>query len=181
MATIVGFMGERLGGKDTAAQYLVDKYGAEHARYSYIFDDILKLLDIPVSRRNEIDLGNALRAQFGDGIFSQAMRKRILNSKSKLIAMNGMRFPKEMDLARELGAKIVYITAPEDVRYQRFLARQEKADDAKMSYEKFHALDQELTEVQIPELGKQADERIDNTGSIQDLYAKIDQLMEQLT
>jgi dephospho-CoA kinase len=180
MALIIGFMGERLGGKDTAAEYLAEKHGAEHLRYSHIFDDILRILDMPISRRNEIDLGNALRQQFGSGIFSQAMRKRVRDSKSPLIAMNGMRFPKEMDVARELDTKIVYITAPEQVRYQRFLARQEKADDATMTYEKFHALDRELTEVQIPELGKQADFRIDNTGSVQDLYDKIEQLLTDL-
>ncbi len=177
MALIVGLVGERLGGKDTVAEYLTDKHQAEHIRYSHIFDDILRILDLPVSRRNEIDLGGALRAQFGTDVFTHAMRKRIKESSAPMIAMNGMRFPQEMDMARELSATIIYITGPEQLRYQRFLERQEKADDATMTLEQFQALEQEDTEIQIPTLGKQADYRIDNTGSLDELYAKVEQIL----
>lgn len=177
---ILGLTGEKLSGKDTAAQYFIDNYGAFHVRHSHILDDILRLLDLPISRRNEIDLGMSLRKTFGTGILGAALRKRVLESKAEFIIINGIRFQDEMVNAHELGAEIVYITAPEDIRYQRFLKRQEKADDAQMSLEQFRVQEQEPTEIGIPALGAQADYKIENIGSSEDFFAKLDEIMRNL-
>ncbi|MEK7161837.1 MAG: hypothetical protein AAB729_04070 [Patescibacteria group bacterium] len=61
---IVGLVGEKLAGKDTTANHLVAKYGAGHFRFTHILDAILEDLDMPISRKNEIDLGLSLRKIF---------------------------------------------------------------------------------------------------------------------
>ncbi len=180
MALIVALTGEKLGGKDTVAEYLVNKYGAFHVRHSHILDDILRLLDMPISRRNEIDLGMALRRVFGEGTLNPGLRKRVKESQKDFVVINGFRFQDELTNVKELGAKTIYITAPEELRYQRFLKRQEKADDARQTLEQFRQQEQEPTEVGIPALGAQSDFKIENTGTLEELYDKVDVIVKSL-
>lgn len=177
---ILGLTGEKLAGKDTTAEYLASKYGAVHVRHSHILDQILNLLDISVSRRHEIDLGMNLRQLFGNGVLGRALTKRVTAAKANLVVINGIRFQDELENACQLGAKIIYITAPEDVRYQRYLKRQEKHDDGDQSIEQFRVQEQEPTEIGIPALGAQAHIRLDNTGSLEELYKKIDAIVAAL-
>ncbi len=180
MNLILGLTGEKLSGKDTVAEYLISKYKAEHIRHSHFLDDILKILDLPLSRRNEIDLGMSLRRTFGDGILGKALAKKVKESKNEIIVINGIRFQDELENARSLGAKIIYITAPEEMRFKRFLNRKEKADDASQNLSEFRLQEHEPTEIGIPSLGAQAEWRIENTRSTEDLYKQIDEIISNL-
>jgi dephospho-CoA kinase len=180
MKLVLGLTGEKLGGKDTVADYLVKSHGAFHVRHSHLLDEILNILGLPVSRRNEIDLGMGLRRTFGEGVLGKAIKKRVEDSTSSLVVMNGIRFQDELENAKTVNAKIIYVTAPEAIRYERFLRRQEKADDARQTIEQFRQQEQEPTEVGIPALGAQADFKIENTGSLEELYKKVDDIVSQL-
>lgn len=180
MALILGLIGEKLGGKDTVAEFLVAKYGATHIRHSHVLDEILSILDTPISRRNEIDLGMGLRTVFGEGILNKAIDKKVRNATTDIVVINGIRFIEEFENAKTLGAKIVYISAPEDVRYARFLKRTEKADDASQTLEEFRTQEHEPTEIQIPHIGARADFVIENTSTLEDLYANIERVLTTL-
>lgn len=177
---ILGLIGEKLAGKDTVAEYLVARHKAVHIRHSHVLDEILALLDLPISRRNEIDLGMGLRRVFGDGILGKALAKRVRHTKTSLVVINGIRFTDELENARGLGAKIIYISAPEEARYARFLKRAEKADDASQTLEQFRSQEKEPTEVQIPAIGQKADYKIENTGTLEELYTKVEALLHTL-
>lgn len=160
------------------AEYLISKYAAYHVRHSHILDDILKLLDMPISRRNEIDLGMGLRRVFGEGTLNAGLRKRVRESTAEIIVINGYRFQDELTNVKELGARTIYITAPESLRYERFLKRQEKVDDARQTIEQFRQQEHEPTEIGIPGLGAQAEFRIENTGTLEELYGKVDEIIK---
>ena len=64
MSLVLGIIGERFAGKDTVAEYLVKKYKAFQIRHSLILDEILNILDLPISRRNEMDIGAAIRSKY---------------------------------------------------------------------------------------------------------------------
>lgn len=177
---IIGLIGEKLSGKDTAAKYLEQKYQAAHVRHSQLLDEILNILDLPKSRRNEIDLGMGLRKSFGDGILGKALAKRVRSANTEMIVINGIRFQDEVENAHNLGAKIIYITAPEEIRYKRFMERSEKTDDGSGTEDDFSKQEHEPTEIQIPNLGSQADLKIDNTGTEEELYQKLDQIINDL-
>jgi hypothetical protein len=49
-----------------------------------------------------------------------------------------------------------------------------------MTFEEFQNLEQEPTEINIPELGKNADYKIENTSSLEELHGKIDQLIRTI-
>ena len=176
---ILGILGEKFAGKDEAANYLVGTYGAEHFRFSHILDDILKMLNLEISRRNEIDLGLGLRQIFGGQVLGPAIAKKVSESAKGLIVVNGIRMD-EYEVIKALGAKIVYITAPAEVRFARYQKRHEKTDDATMNFESFLKQEEEATEVNIPELGKRADFKVENTGTLQELYGKVESVLAQI-
>jgi dephospho-CoA kinase len=142
-------------------------------------DAILEELNLPISRQNEIDLGLGLRKVFGDHILVNALEKRVRRAWTKIIVVNGIRMD-EMDVVKGWRAKTVYVTAPIQTRFNRYSNRHEKADDAQMNMEQFALQEKGPTELAIPELGAKADFRIDNNGSLEELYKKVDDIFKKL-
>jgi len=178
---IIGLVGEKLAGKDTVANYLAAKYGAEHFRFTHILDDILNTLNLPVSRQNEIDLGLNLRKVFGDHVLVNALQSRMAKAKSKLLVVNGIRMD-EFDVVKSWpDTKIIYVTAAPEIRFQRYLERHEKADDGQLSYDQFLEQDKGPTEINIPDHGKQADYKINNIWLFDRLYQEVDEIMEKIS
>lgn len=181
MPKILGLVGEKLAGKDEAAKYLVRQAGAFHIKFSHLLDEILRILDLPETRRNEIDLGLGLRRVFGPEVLYRALKKRTLESEADLIVINGIRMDEQEKVRNELGARIIYITAPLKLRFQRYQSRHEKADDGKLAFEEFARQDrEEETEKGIPELGKAAEFKIENTGSLEELHKKVEAVISKL-
>ena len=169
-----------MSGKDTTANYLAEKYSAAHFRFSHILDDILRMLSLDVSRRNEIDLGLGLRKIFGEHVLVNALQARAKSSQNEIIVVNGIRMDEFEVVKGWDSAKIIYITAPIETRFERYKQRHEKADDAATGIDAFAAQEKEPTEVGIPGLGAKADFRIDNTGTLEDLYKKTDEIIKGL-
>lgn len=181
MKLVLGILGEKFSGKDVATDYLSSKFDTFSIRHSYVLDEILNTLGLPVSRRNEIDLGMALRGPFGTSVVGKAVEKRVKESTKDLRIIQSIRFQEEFDIAKGLGAAIIYLTAKPEIRYKRAMSRNEKADDQVHSYEEFLAMEtKEPTEVGIPGLGAKADYRIDNNGTLEELHGKLDELMAKL-
>jgi dephospho-CoA kinase len=176
---IIGLVGEKLAGKDTAANYLVGKYNAGHFRFTHILDAILEDLDLEISRNNEIALGLNLRQIFGEHVLVNALGQRVKRSMSSYRIVNGIRMD-ELDVVKSWGAKIIYITAPIELRFERYKLRREKADDAVQDFEGFKKQESSRTELEIPELGKRADFKIDNIGSLDEFYKKIEDILKHL-
>lgn len=176
---ILGLLGEKFAGKDSAANYLVAKHDAAHFRFSHILDDILKLLALPISRNNEIALGLGLRQIFGGQVLGPAILQRVQACNQALVVVNGLRMD-EVETLRQLGAKIIYITAPAELRFERYRKRREKTDDGSLDFKAFLEQEQGPTEVGIPVLGQNADFKIENTGSLEDLYRQLEEVLTQL-
>lgn len=176
---IIGLVGEKLAGKDTVANYLVKNYGAFHVRFTHILDEILNLLNLPISRRNEIDLGLGLRKIFGNGVLGKAVLERANRSKPKMVVINGIRMD-EMKNIKKAGAKIIYVTASPQIRFKRYKHRHEKADDAVMNYRQFISQEKEPTEIGIPALGAKADFKIVNEGSLGKLYGQVEKVINSI-
>ena len=155
----------------------MEKYAANHFRFTHILDEILDELNLPISRKNEIDLGLGLRKIFGEHVLVNALEKRA-HEASQTIVINGIRMD-EMEIIKGWGAKIIYVTAPPETRFERYQNRKEKTDDAVMNFQEFKE-QENGTELHIPELGKQADYKIENTGSLDDLYKKVEDIIKKL-
>ncbi|MFC1640798.1 hypothetical protein ACFL2D_01970, partial [Patescibacteria group bacterium] len=95
--------------------------------------------------------------------------------------VDGLRMPLEIDTMKQIpDFKLIYITAPQEIRHKFLNARQEKADD-QMTFEKFKEIEAKAApEMHVPELGKRAEFKIENTGTIEELHTKIDDVMQEI-
>lgn len=178
MKLLLGIVGEQFSGKDTVADYLQAKHGAFHIRQSHILDEILNILALEISRRNEIDLGMALRQVFGTHTVGNAVAKRLAQATEPLQVVQGIRFQEELDIVKRFGGRIIYITGPVEIRYERSKQRKEKTDDQEKSFDEFIKIEQtEPTEIGIAKLGEQADYKINNDSGLEELYQKVEDIL----
>jgi len=107
------------------------------------------------------------------------MNQKIKGIKNGLIILNGIRYWEEFKMMKKLDGKILYITADQKIRWQRLKTRGEKKDDFS-SYKKFLKREKVKTEILIPKIGKKADLRIKNNGSLKDFHLGINKIIKKL-
>lgn len=175
---VIGIIGPKASGKDTIARYIAEKYHGKNHSHSEILSDILDILSMEKSRENQIKLV-ALRDKFGTDVLMKALNKKIRNDNVEVEAITGIRFENEYENIRSYpNNKIIYIDSDVEVRYKRQLERNEKADDSTMTLEKFLELEEAVTEQNIRTLGEKADFKIFHNGSPEELYPKIDEILQ---
>lgn len=177
---LIATIGEKGGGKDVVGKYLTSKYGALVMASGDLFRDILDLLGIDKERANLTRLANTLRKEYGENVALDAMLKHFEISSAAICVDNGMRKPDEVGKAKQLGFHFWYITAPIETRFERIKNRNQNIDDQTQTLEKFTQQELLETEKYITELGLQAETRIDNTGSLEDLYKRVDEEINKL-
>ncbi len=179
---ILGLVGEPAAGKGEATTYLVQKFQASSHRFSTPMFDCLHRLFLEDSRDNLIKFSEITRATFGDDLYAKVMAEDCRGDQANLVVVEGIRRQADISLLQKLdNFYLVYITAPAEIRYERAKARGEKAGESSMSFKEFKAQDQRSTEILIPQLGATAKYRIDNIGTKEDLYEKINQIITVLS
>ena len=177
---VIGIIGSKIAGKETAAKYIAANYHGKQLAHSDILFEILSILHVEARRDNVIHL-SALREKFGEDVLINAVNKKISEIDAPLVVVTGIRFKNELENIRAYpDSKIIYINSPIELRYQRQLHRASRVDDKNMTFDEFIALEKRNTEEGIAELGKSADYVIDNSGSLQDFHAALDLTMKEI-
>ena len=180
MALVIGLSGKIGSGKGTVAEYICEKYGAEQFLFSKILADILDRLYLPKTRVNLQKLGRILRSEFCKGVIVDAFEKDIKESKAKIKIVDGIRYVNEVVMLRKNKDNVlIYVKAPLEIRYERCLRRSEKGED-RVTFEEFRKADVRATESELGQIENRADYVVDNSGSIQDLKKKIDEIMVKM-
>jgi len=178
---IIGLVGRQGSGKGTAAKILQERYGASLFRFSAVLGEILDCLAIERSRDNLIKLSETLRQSFGEDALSYAIEHQAVNSTSDVVVVDGIRRIEDISALEPLPIfKLIEISAPAKVRFDRMKGRGEKAGESGMSWEEFTEQEQAPTEVTIPSVAARAWKAVDNGGSHDELVAKIDAAMDEL-
>ncbi len=166
---IIGVIGETGAGKDTFSEIVKDSFSStELLRFSDVLTDVLKLFFDKVKKEDQQWLANSLRDRFGEDILAKGATKKAEESDRELVIINGIRVKEDFDLVKEMGGVVVYVTTTPEIRWERVKERGEKKDDD-VSFEKFLEIDSQRPEMQVKELGKKADLKIENHGSMEDL------------
>jgi dephospho-CoA kinase len=178
---IIGLIGETGSGKDTFCDQIKKtvKEPVFCFRFSDLLSEILLILFGEVKKEDQQWLGKVLREQYGNDILARATARKIKNIENGIVILNGIRYWEEFEMVKKLGGKNLYITADQKMRWQRINKRGEKIDDFS-SYEKFLEKEKAKTEILVPEIGKKADFIIENNGSMEDFFKKIDTIIKSL-
>lgn len=178
----IGLVGTGGSGKDTAASYIKHHYKAEEFRYSYLLVKVLEIFRIEVSRENLSWLMNILKRKYGTDVLTRAMEKTIDElAKKPIIVISGMRLLSDYKFLRSYPRNyLIFIDAPEKIRWQRVRVRGEKTDD-NVTFGEFRKLMAGENERFIRRIGKNADFMINNSGSLRHLREEIDKIMRKIT
>ena len=175
---ILGFTGLMACGKGTAAKYLAEKYNADTFRFSTMLRDVLDRLYLPKSRKNFQIISPLLSETFGQDLMAKVMAKDVENADSRIIAIDGMRRPADIEYLKKMsGFRMVAIDVEAKIRYERLKDRAENSGDQEKTWEQFQKEHEAETEIYIPELMKQADVTVNNDGTLEELYKQLDKLI----
>ncbi len=177
---IIGIVAKNAGGKTTATEYLKEKYQAISFRFSDPLKDILTRLHLEPSRQNFQTLSTILRQNFSEDILSQVIAEDVKNSSAKIIITEGVRRPTDVKYLKDLpGYQLVYIEADPKIRYERLKQRIEKPGDQNKTWEEFLAEENQESEQKIDEIATTAKFKLNNNGSLEELYKQLDELLKK--
>ena len=179
MKLILGFTGEKAGGKGTAAAYMRERYGASSYRYSDFLRTILGVLGLSVSREHLITLSVSLRRDFGEDVLARAIAAAAEKDPHEIVVVEGIRRVADCENLRALpNFHLIHLTAEVKIRYERSKARGENAGDQEMAFEQFLKEELAPTEISIRDTAALAETKIENNGTKEELYKKIDDLVK---
>lgn len=177
---IIGLTGSLAAGKGTTAKYLVEKYKAQTVKFSDPLRDILKRIYQDPTRESMSELAVYIRSKFGQDILIQTLLHDIEQKGEGIFVLDGLRYPQEFEvLSRRQDFHLWALDTTMETRYQRIIKRDENASDKDLTFEQFKAQHELQTEQYTPELMKKAEVTIDNNGTVEQLYTRVDELIKQ--
>jgi dephospho-CoA kinase len=70
------------------------------------------------------------------------------------------------------------VTADTRLRYERTKARKQNAGEDQATFQEFLEEEAKLTEISIHEIGKQADFKLNNNGTSEDLIKQVEEMLK---
>lgn len=178
---ILGFVGDLAAGKGTICQYLLKNYGTTSYRFSTMLRDVLNRVYIENNRENLQKLSTVLRENFGQDLMSKVIAEDVKNDSNEIVAVEGIRRPTDITyLEQNPGFHLIYLTADPKIRWERLVKRNENPGDDKKTYEEFLKDEQAEADRLIKELGSKAEYTINNDGSFEKFYAKMEEVLSSI-
>ena len=181
MKLILGIVGEIAAGKTTGTEYLRDKHGAVSFRFSDMLRDVAKRVHLEPTRGNLQLLSTVLRQNFGEDLMSKVLAADVSEATDHFIITEGVRRPSDVTYLKNLpGFKILALTAEPRLRFERLQNRAENSDDGSKTWEQFLADSNQESEEKIKEIMGEADVTVENGGTKEELFEKIEQIIQQI-
>lgn len=180
---VLGLIGEKGAGKGTVSDYLIEKYGAIHYGTSKILRRTLEDIHVPITRDNLVKLALVLKEGYGPSIIIDSLIQDMEKNGSDIIIADGIRMHGDVEPFRKKFGKnffLVYVTADLKLRYERTKARKQNAGEDEATLEQFLEEEGKLTEVSIHEIGRQADFKMNNNGTAEELTQQTDEMMSKI-
>lgn len=184
MTLIIGLVGEKGSGKQTFVNFLKEilpDKTIRQVRFSDILAQTLLIWDLPITRFNLQKLAIMMNATFGQTALANAAKFSIEGDLANVIIFDGIRRAQEAKLVNVMkNHLLIYITADQNLRYQRLKKRSEKVGEVGLTFEQFLEEEKSKAEEQISILGKKADLKIENNGSLEEFKDKTKKLAQSL-
>lgn len=172
----IGLIGTIGSGKTTVSEYLKKK-GFSYIATGDIVREKAREEGIELTRENLQQLQKKYRAKYGMDCFTKIAIERLEKGGKGKLAVDGMRVPEETFLVKKHGFKIILIDAPARIRFERLKLRGSARDPKRF----MEFIKNEKAEWKLFRFGatiKDADYKINNSGSMKNLYRKIDKLIK---
>lgn len=154
------------------------------ARGSKAFSDRLTatlddIFDLPDAYAGLDDIDVLLGGGYGEDLLARTIDLNCARARKDYVIADGIRRLADISiLSRRPEYRLIYITAPFELRLAWAIAAAEKVGDADLTPEKFRAQCEAETEREIPLVGAAAHLRIDNVGTKEDAYRVLDAYLD---
>jgi dephospho-CoA kinase len=179
---IVGAIGQIGSGKDTVVKHISTKLSIPIISIGDIVREIAKSEGLPLTRQNLQKLTEKYFERFGRTYFIDETIRKIKCARHNKILITGIRTITDITTLRKNFADdfiLILVTANKSKRFQRLKLRGELRDPK--TWLEFLEQDRNEEKIfQLSEAGKLADYRIDNNGSMEELFQKIDKVIEDI-
>ena len=144
-------------------------------RSSDFWRQILHILCKEESRGSIDTLATAIRNAFGDdGVLIAPLIKQLETIDADVIILDGLRKREEVEMIKDRGGVVVFISAQAEVRFQRRKEHVENSDERDMTLEQFIYQDQLASNRTVRSINEtMADVRIENNGTREEFEEKI--------
>ncbi len=176
---IIGLTGKNGAGKTKVVDYLKSKE-FETFSLSDILREEVRKKGLVEERENLIKIGNELREKHGSGILAKLALDK-MKGKDK-IAIDSIRNPYEIEeLRKNKDFILIGIDAPVELRYKRIIDRKRVGEN--IGLEEFIEIEkkensEDEKKQQLNKCLELADKVIENVGGVEELYKKLDILLE---
>jgi dCMP deaminase len=179
---ILGLAGRNGAGKGEVVRYLEARSFAAWSLSDVIRED-LRARGLEETRERMIETGNAIRARHGAGGLAVRLLDRLEPDRNAVV--DSIRHPAEVEVLRQRSAsfRLIWVEAPEDVRFARVRERGRSGDPASL---------EDLRRLEARELGSDdpaaqqllavrelADFTIVNDGSLEQLNGRVQEVLER--
>ncbi len=179
MSIVIGLVGEKGSVNETFGNCF-EEIACDKLVYRVRFSDILlqtlQLWGIPPTRENLQKIAVVMKNGFGADTLTHAISEIIKESHAEIIIVDGVRWKPDAKLIRSFPKNIlVYISADVKLRFERLKKRNlsYRKKETK-SFEQFMKEEQAENELYIPLIGKEADIKIENNGSLKDFKKAVE-------
>ena len=184
---LIGVVGLNGSGKDTVADYLVEKYGFVHYGCGQaVRDELQRLGKDHLDRNNMIDLANKMRKEKGNDYWPKFIFEKFKDSENLIIS--SIRNPSEIDFIESEGGKLIRVDADQQTRFSRISnrANTDSSQHGETNFQDFKAKEEkelasdDPSKQQLLVCLKRASIVIDNSGNLEELYKKVDEMMQKI-
>ena len=177
----IGLTGKYCSGKTAVCDYLRSK----SFEYRSLSDELRKILakeGLAPTRENMINRGNELRQRHGNSYLAGLAAEGLAGDRNYII--DSLRNPEEItELGKNPNFHLWNIDASEEMRFERIIRRKREGDPKTLTdFRAFEAREsgsENSSGQQLDECAKMAEHRVENNGSLAELYGKIDSILLQ--
>jgi len=180
---IVGVTGFFAAGKDTVADYLVERKGFAHLSLSDIIRERLRQEGREVTIENLTETGNEMRRRGGPGVLAQMAIARM--GPTARAVVTSIRHPAEVEaLRRRADFALLFVDAPVALRYERSAARGRPGDC--QSFEEFKLAEEQQMRSEdshaqrLEECRRMADVVLRNDATIEALHTALEDALARV-
>lgn len=166
---ILAITGLARSGKDTAAKYISGKYGLKWFDFSRdILSEEIKARKLELTKDNMSSIGDELRKEHGQDALAQRLIEKIKDSGTKSVIISGVRSPEEASYLKSHSKRFLLIKLVADPNKR--IKRSGNADIESRD-------ERDIKNKGLAKVLEMADITIENNGTVDDLYKKIDEVI----